>query len=616
MKKSSRLLKKIDVTPTVPFKRIVRSTLLVSLLVAVNLGHAADTPKATPDPTKILRTEFPAAETGFDPATVNDLYSNIVNDAIFDSLLTYDYLARPSKLMPRAAEALPEMSDGGKVYIFKVRKGQYFDNDPAFNGQRRELTADDFAYQIKRLADPQVHSKWRYLVDGKILGLAEAAKAAAKTGRFDYQAPIAGIQTPDRYTLKLTLTAPDFNYPYVMATPQFVGIAHEIADKYGKNLEAHPVGTGPYRLDKWVRSSRIELAPNPNFGGYVWDFKAQEPGDEQLVKEMQGKVLPAIGRVEIAIMEEDQGRLLAFQNHEIDLFQLEGPLAPRVMKGKTLNDDFVRMGAKMSRILDPELQYPYLNMRDPLTGGLSKEKIALRRAILMAYDDEEEIRVVHNGQAEAIDFTVPPGVVGHVPGYRSVNQTNVPLANALLDKFGYKVGADGYRTLPDGKPFAIRFTSRPDSQARQQEELWQKTFNSIKVRMTSDKKKFPEILKAEKTCQLQMRIDRWIADFPDGDNFMQLFYSKHIGESNTSCTEIPEFDRLYEKARELPAGPEREKLYIDMARLLEYYGAIRVSMVRAHNMIMHKHVIGYKEHPILLADWLYADIDNSQKDSK
>jgi ABC-type transport system substrate-binding protein len=593
--------------------RLLRLGIAISLVLSATLANAAG---PNPDPAKVLRTEFPAAETGFDPATVNDLYSNIINDAIFESLLTYDYLARPSKLVPRAAESLPEMTEGGRVYTYRIRKGVFFSDDAAFNGQKRELTADDFAYQIRRMADPKLHSQWRYLVEGKILGIAEAINAAEKSGKFDYKAPIAGLETPDRYTLKLTLTGPDFNYPYVMATPQFVGIAREVAERYGSDLGAHPVGTGPYRLDKWVRSSRIELAVNPHYRGHSWNFAAQDATDEPLVKAMQGKLLPSISRIEISIMEEDQARLLAFQNSELDLFQLEGPLAPRVLDGDRLKPEFLAKGAKLSRIVDPELQYPYFNMRHPVTGGMSKEKIALRRALAIAYDDAEEIRVVHNGQATPLDYPVPPGVVGYLPGYRSSNQTDVKLANALLDKFGYKVGADGFRNSPDGKPLTITFTSRPDSMGRQQEEMWQKTFNAVKIRMASDKRKFPEILKAEKTCQLQMRSDRWIADFPDGENFMQLFYSKNIGQSNTSCADIPEFDTLYEKATKLPAGAERDALWVDMARLLEYYGAHRVSMARNRNMIMQKHVIGYKKHPIILADWIYADIDLTVKDKQ
>lgn len=568
----------------------------------------------SPDPQKVLRTQFPAAETGFDPAQFNDMYSTTVMEALFEPMLTYDYLARPVKLAPRTLEAMPEMSEGGRVFTFHIKKGIRFVDDPAFKGQPRELTAGDYAYSIMRLADPKIHSPFRSNVEGKIKGLSTRIKAAEKSGRFSYDEAVPGLEVLDRYTLRITLESPDFNYPYVLAMPTFGAVAREVVEHYGpRDIGSHPVGTGPYKLGKWARSSLITLDANPVFRGTVWDFKTQEPGDEQLVKEMQGKVLPTIGRIEIAIMEEDQSRLLAFQGGELDLFQLEGALAPRVMEGNKLNEDFTKKGAKLSRIIDPEIQNPYLNMRDPVTGGMSKEKIALRRAILMAYDDDEEIRVVHRGQAEKIEFPVPPGVVGHLLGYRSSSPTNVPLANALLDKFGYKVAADGHRTLPDGKPFSIRYSSYPDSHGRQKEEMWLKTFNAIKIRMETDRKKFPEILKAEKACQLQMRTNRWMSDYPDGENFMQLFYSKNIGQSNNSCTDIPQFDTLYEKARMLPAGAEREALYVDMARLLEYYGAHRVSMARAHNMVMQKHVIGYKKHPILLADWLYADIDLEKK---
>lgn len=593
-------------------RRPLRTLLIVALALGAGLTQAQHAPPK-PDPNKVMRYQFPAAETGFDPAQVSDTYSSTVLELVFDSLLTYDYLARPAKLVPRAAAALPEMSEAGKVYTFKLKKGIRFADDPAFKEQPRELTVDDYIYSFKRLADPKNRSPYRYLVEDKIKGISALIRAAEKTGRFDYSAPVEGLQAIDPHTLRITLEAPDYNYPYVLAMPTTGAVAREVVERYGADINAHPVGTGPYRLTKWARSANITLEANPLYRGTVWDFKAAEPGDEQLVKEMQGKVLPTIGRIEIAIMDEDQARMLAFQKGELDLFQLEGMLAPRLLDGARLRPELSKQGAKLSRIIDPEIQYPYFNLRDPLTGGFAKEKIALRRALLMAYDDEEEIRVVHNGQAEILEFPIPPGVVGHLPKYRSVNQTNVALANALLDKFGYRVGADGFRTLPDGKPFAIRYTSRPDSLGRHQEEMWAKALAAVKVRLQSDKKKFAEILKMEKVCQIQLRTSRWTADYPDGENFMQLFYSKNIGQSNAGCTDIPEYDRLYEQASKLPPGPEREALWVDMARLLEYYGAIRMSMARAHNMVMQKHVIGYKKHPILLADFLYADIDLEQK---
>lgn len=587
--------------------------LLAALLAAVVMLPAqAAGPK--PDPDKVLRTMIPQAETGFDPAKIHDLYSNTIAEAIYEALLTYDYLASPAKLTPRTTEALPEVADGGRVYSFRIRKGIHFTDDPSFNGKKRELTANDYAYSIKRLMDPKIHSPYRWLVEGKIEGLDALSKAADKSGRFDYDAPVAGLTTPDRYTLKIALTAPDYNFAYILAMPTLGAVAREVIEHYGEDSNAHPVGTGPYRLGKWVRASLIELVANPDYRGVEWNYAASEPGDEILVKEMKGKVLPTIGRIEIAIMEEDQARLLAFQNKELDLFELRGGLAPRMLDGPKLKPEFAAMGAKLSRIVDPELAYIYFNMRTGPFVGLSKDKIALRRAIILAYDSDEEVRTVWNGQAQKIEYPVPPGIVGYLPKYRSSNQTDVKLAVALLDKFGYRIGPDGYRTLPDGKPLELHFATFPDSEGRLIEEHMARTMDKLHIRFVGDKRKFADMLKAEKACQVISRPDRWIADYPDGDNFMQLFYSKNIGQSNTSCTDIPEYDRLYERASKLPQGPEREALWVDMARLLEYYGAIRVSVARNRNMVMQPRVIGFKKHPILLADWLYIDIDPNAKE--
>ena len=585
--------------------------IVLALAALLTLPALAGGPQI--DPNKVLRTMIPQAETGFDPAKIHDLYSNTVAEAIYEALLTYDYLARPSRLAPRVAESLPEVSDKGRVYTFHIRKGIRFTDDPAFAGKARELTATDYAYSIKRLMDPKIHSPWRWLVEGKIEGLDAVAKAAEKSGRFDYDAPVAGLATPDRYTLKITLTAADFNFPYILAMPTLGAVAREVIERYGEDSNAHPVGTGPYRLGKWVRASLIELIANPDYRGVEWQFAVSEPGDEKLAAEMKGKVLPTIGRVEIAVMEEDQARLLAFQNKELDLFELRGGLAPRMLDGAKLRPEFAAGGAKLSRIVDPELAYPYFNMREGSFTGLGKEKIALRRAIFLAYDPEEEVRTVWNGQAQVIEFPVPPGIVGYLPDYRSSNRTNLKLAIALLDKFGYKIGDDGYRTMPDGKPLVMKLSTFPDSEGRLLDEMWAKTMDKLHIRMEVVKRKFSDMLKAEKKCQVEIRPDRWIADYPDGDNFMQLFYSKNIGQSNTSCTDIPEYDRLYEQAVKLPDSPERTALWVDMARVLEYYGAIRPSVARNRNMVMQPRVIGFKKHPILLADWLYIDIDNKEK---
>jgi ABC-type transport system substrate-binding protein len=570
-------------------------------------AHAADM-------SKVVRQVFPAAETGFDPAGAQDLYSGTIEQAIFETLLTYDYLARPAKLAPLTADGMPQVADGGKTYTFKIKKGIYFSPDPAFKGKKRELVADDYAYALKRLIDPKLASPWAWLVEGKIQGLDELAEAAKKGGKFDYDAKIPGFEMPDKYTLRIKLKQADWNLPYILAHEPTSAVAREVIETYrdesGRAM-SNPVGTGPYVLKQWIRSNKIILEANPDFRGFTWDFKSIDPADAPLIAEMKGKKMPQVGRVEVSIMEEDQARLLAFQKNELDIMNMEGPLAPKVFEGDSgrLNADFRQKGVKLSRYVDVEISYMFWNMQDPVVGGLSKEKVALRRAMAMAYNVDEEIRIVRNGQAVEAQFPIPPGVVGHDPKYKSSVKFDPAGANALLDRFGYKKGADGYRTLPDGKPLIVKYYTRPDSLGRQQEEMWQKAFALISVRMEGVKEKFPEQIKLEKQCKLMMRTASWIADWPDGDNFMQLLYSKNIHQNNNACASIPEYDKLYEQTLRLePDSPERDRLYREMAKLIEAYAPWRLDISRYRNQLVQARVLGYKKHPILHSEWQYIDV--------
>src|SRR5438128_3157342 len=231
------------------------------ILLAAPLLFAAP-PGFGADPGKVLRVEFYVAETGFDPVKVQDYYSQTVCEGIFDPLLTYDYLARPAKLVPRAAEAMPTIADEAKTYIFKVRKGIYFSDDPAFKGKRRELTAEDYVYTIKRFKDPANRSPYESFIDG-ITGLEELKKEAEKTGKFNYDTKVSGVQALDRYTLQVKLKETDYNFSYIMALPNFGAVAREVIEAYADDTNGHPIGTGPYRLKEWKRSNKIILEANP-----------------------------------------------------------------------------------------------------------------------------------------------------------------------------------------------------------------------------------------------------------------------------------------------------------------------------------------------------------------
>jgi ABC-type transport system substrate-binding protein len=587
------------------FAKLVRSLAVLVALVAATAAPAADR-------SKVYRISFPTAETGFDPARVSDLYSNTVNEAIFERLLTYDYLARPAKLVPLVAEAMPQVTENGRVYTFRIRKGIHFTPDPAFKGRKRELVAADFAYTIKRHADPKNRSPWAFMVEGRIAGLDVLIEQAKKSGKFDYDAKIPGIETPDPYTLVIRLVAPDYLFNYTVAHAPYGAIAREVVEAYGEDIGAHPVGTGPYVLKEWKRASRIVLEANPDYRGFTWDFAPAEPAwDDAIVKAMQGKKMPRIGRVEISIIEEDQSRWLAFGGKELDVLALPGTFRPQAVGADgNLLPRWTGEGVSLFKAIDPELTYTIFNFRDPVIGGFAPEKLALRRAIIMAYDVREEIEVVRKGQAVQAHMPIPAGVVGHDPSYRTINPYDPALANRLLDRFGYRKGADGWRRMPDGKPLVLRQATQTSQIDRTYNELWKKAMDAIAVRIEFDSGKFGDNLKAAKACQLMMWGAAWIADYPDGDNFMQLLYGPNTGQSNNGCYESKSFDALYERARAMsPDLPERNRLFLEMTRQMEVDGAWSMHVSRERNQMIRPWVLGYKKHPILHAEWIYMDLE-------
>jgi ABC-type transport system substrate-binding protein len=257
-----------------------------------------------------------------------------------------------------------------------------------------------------------------------------------------------------------------------------------VIDAYPDDTMGHPVGTGAYRLKSWTRRSKIVLEANPEFRGFVWDFQPNDdPWDKALYATMKGRRMPQVGRVEITIIEEAQSRWLAFQQKEIDYMNVPETFAPNVLDGDKLKPELAKEGILLYRVADPDLTYTAFNMRDPVIGGFAKDKIALRRAMAMAYNVDEQIRVVRKGQAMHMQMPIPPGVVGHDPHYRSIIQYDPDTANKLLDYFGYKKGADGWRTLPDGKPLVLQLASQPSSSSRELDEVWHKALSSIGIKM-------------------------------------------------------------------------------------------------------------------------------------
>ncbi|MBM2886726.1 ABC transporter substrate-binding protein [Chromobacterium phragmitis] len=589
---------------------------LPMLLVGASLmpfAHGAD-------PAKVLRIALPAPETGFDPGKVNDVYSIGVVENIFDPLLRYDYLARPLKLKPNTTVGMPEVSADGKVYTIKIQPGIYFADDPVFKGKKRELTAADYAYSFKRYADPVVNSPVSNMLTDWVDGLADAGRRASKTGKFDYDAPISGIQVLDRYTLRLTLVKTNYIFLYTLAAKQFGAVAREVIEAYGKDTMSHPVGTGPFRLKEWKPGNKIVLVANPSYRRPVFDGEpTADPEDQKIAKDLAGKRLPLVDQVEIKVIEEDQPRWLSFLNKQLDITGVPKAAMKTALHVNnndpfqtTLNPALAKRGIRLSHVLNLDITYAYFNMKDPVIGGYSKDKVALRRAIAMAYPLRQEVLpLLYGNQAVPMQGVVATGMAGFSPNFQGQVKYDPATANALLDQFGYKIGPDGYRTLPDGKPLVIEQATQASATDKQFNQIWQKTFDSLRIRVKFKVAKWNENLKSAYAYKLQMWSLGGSASMPDGDDSMIELWSKSIGSGgNLSAFSLPEFDHAFEASRKLPLGPEREAEFEKMNRVVAAYQPYVLGVTRFTNSLSHGYVLGFKPHPISTIGgfWRYVDI--------
>ena len=522
---------------------------------------------------KTLRVAYDFAETGFDPPRVGDQSSIRVISHIFEPLLAYDPLARPAVLVPQTAQALPEASADFKRFVFTLKRGLYFADDPAFKGQPRELVAADYVYAFKRFYDPAIRTEHLYLFENeKILGLSELRAAALKNKTpFPYDVEVPGLRVLDRYRLEFALAAPSPRFAQLVAGWMTGAVAREVVEAYADDLMAHPVGTGPFRLAQWRRASRIVLERNPRFREQLFHTVGAGPGLEPLAQQLAGVKAPRIERVEIDIIEESQPRWLAFLNGDHDVLTVPRDLGGLVLPGGRLAPFLARQGITAEQQVNG-VAHTFINHDDPVVGGNAPARVALRRALMLAFDSAEELRIVLNGLGLPAQSMLPPGTYGHEPGLRSeFTQSSAARARALLDLYGYTdSNGDGWREQPDGQPLVLRIAFTPDRRARASSELWFKRLKAVGLRVQVEIAPFGELIRRSLAGQVMMWGFIWSGQV-DGDFFLGLAYGPNSGQSNDARFKLPAFDRLYERQRVLPDGPERLALMHAANRLMLAY---------------------------------------------
>jgi ABC-type transport system substrate-binding protein len=595
-----------------------RDTLaLAAAGVAAPLGlPALASTTAAAGATRMLRCSFPVAETGMDPAQVSDVYSRTLTASIFEGLYGYDHLARPARSVLVTAAAMPEVADNWREFTIRIQPGIFFADDPAFKGANpgkgRELVAQDYVYSILRFADPATKSPlFSSVQNWGIVGLDERRQQAIDSKKpFDYDTPLPGLQALDRTTLRFRLKETRPRFVESLSVGDLYGaVAREVVEFYGDKIMAHPVGTGPFRLASWRRSSRIVLERNPSYRKVLWQAQpaADDAEGQAVAKRLTGRTVPLVDRVEIDIIEAAQPRWLAFLNGQHDIIERMPPeFIDIAMPGGKTAPHLAKRGVRGVRTLTADVTFLYFNMDDPVVGGLAPERVALRRAIGLATDTQREIRTLRKGMAIPAQSPVMPHLTGYDPAFKSEMSAYDPArARALLDLYGWTDrNGDGWREQPDGKPLVLEIATQPDQTSRDLDELRQKNLQAIGLRVEFKPAKWPENLKAGRAGKLQIWALASLASQPDGQNIFDRYFGPQSGLQNIARFKHPELDRIYQRMSQLPDGPERLALFEQIKKLAVAYMPYKLGVHRFVADLMTDRVVGFKR-PIFWLNWYH-----------
>jgi oligopeptide transport system substrate-binding protein len=519
-----------------------------------------------------------------DPRTLDPSVSYVVTEAtivdlIYPSFFQYHYLKRDPFVLELALgaeepkrEPYPvTVTEGGRTvtrpgerWTFTIKRGLRFQDDPCFaGGKGREVTAADFIYSFRRMADPSVPCPVLAFFEDKILGLdAYVARNRARSEagqKADYAAEVPGLllDPKDPYVFRLVLKQPYPQLRYLMAMHFTTPIAREAAERYGQELARHPVGCGPFRLTEYVKKQRIVLTVNPNRHEEFYPSEGERVDAERGLLKDAGKRLPLVDTIVYNVIREGvTGWNLFLQGYQDTWSVTQENYQQAMSSAGQLSPEMVAKGVRLLKAPQLSIGYFGFNMKDPVVGGTSERAKKLRQAISLSVDAQAHIDLFNQGNGIAAQSIIPPGLFGYEPEYKNpYRQYDVAKAKQRLAEAGYPKGIDP----KSGERLTIWYDNTATTAAgRQAVGLIKKQVEAIGIRLES--RSWRGIIWQDKIDkgQFQFFSYGWLADYPDPENFVFLLYGPNRRPGPNACNyDNPEYNRLFEQMRAMNDGPER-----------------------------------------------------------
>lgn len=520
------------------------------------------------------------------PTYVGDIYNSRIISQIYDPMMIYD----PSSetVVPGVSESFTKSNDS-KVYTFKIRKGIKFHKDDCFGGEGDELTAEDVKFTLDMACSGLKKNQVGHMFKMKIVG-AQAFYNQTKDKTTIPMTGVSGIKVIDKNTVQITLMNPAPGFEVVLSNPSLGIVSKKAFKYYGDKIDKHAVGSGPFMLEE-MTSEKITMKRNPNY------WKKDEFGNQ----------LPFLSRVIIQYAKNKKSELTAFGKGEIDLV-LEIPVENIENILGSLQD--AQEGKNVKHKVDGEasLSMTYIAMACD-----SKEfsDVRVRKAFNSAIDRHDIIETWLEGEGWAAENGFAPKMANYDNESVKGHRFDVEMAKSLMASAGYPNGAnfptlDFYVNAKEGSGLhrmCIAFSK----------QLKENINVNLNIKLCTFKEREAAIANGK----AKIWRSGWVADYPDPENFLSLFYGANVGENSSQMNAFKfksaEFDKLFEAASREEDPVKRARLYNQCDQIVIDQAAVIPMLTDDHVVMINARVRNFKASPLESLNLTSVYIKSPQK---
>lgn len=505
---------------------------------------------------QIVRLSLDSPIESLDPAKAYSDDSLVVSAQVLEPLYQYHYLKRPYEPQPLTAEALPQIENKGRLVRIKIKKGIYYHDHPAFGGKPRELTADDFILQIKRLAMESLKSPGRSLFTGLIEGFDGYGKKINEDWKKLSTYQLEGVEALDRWTLVIHLTRPEPNMIYYLSLNFLSPVPWELVKETKNNLDQDLVGTGPY-VYKGFHDNYFDMEKFRNYRKDFYPSSGDRYANTQNLLDSSKEKIPFIDQVRFYVTSSEQERWSLFLDKTIDLLTVPKTFIPQLYDQKgDLTKELKEKEVKLKHFPILANRWLAFNMRDPLVG----KNDHLRRAIAYAIDYSQYVQVISQNTNLRANSLLVPGISGYQPAKDFRFRYDPALAKEYLKMAGFD--------KPEKMPTIIYSTRGNQAINLLEADFVKKNLEAIGLKVEINVLTFSDFLKKGRAGELMFFTDNWLFDYPDGENILQLLVSSNFPGINKSGYSNPKVDELYRQLKETTNLDVRDKIIHEMEELV------------------------------------------------